>query len=1029
MFNSKRSAINNEANLRLLGLKEFASDTQTSAPRRGLPAAMAIALAALLASAFLSGIAIAQTCSVPGNAGPVTIATVPNTYFPGAVSAATGATSITLGTLNAAGNTTTISPGDLLLVIQMQGAVINSTATNNYGDGAGTGAVQDNTGDPARGSTSNTAGIYEFVVATSAAGSGATVNLASPLQNGYVNAATVGASRFQVIRVPQYSALTVNATIAVTPWDGTSGGVIAVDVAGTLQFNGGTGFDGAGRGFRGGGGFGQQQIDCGNNQCPDYRVANADPANGAFKGEGIAGTPALVYSSAANAVTGNGTGADGYPNGDRARGAPGNAGGGGNQHNAGGGGGGNGGIGGIGGNTFNQFVSGGTGGRYGGFGGAAGYNSATRLIMGGGGGAGDHNNSTLGATTQGSGGSGGALVMIRAGTIAGNGTINVNGGAGVTAPGTDATGGGGAGGTVWISTASGNAAVTVKALGGIGANSGDMNGSLETDGPGGGGGGGQLLSNATGITFTSTGGAAGTVTNTTNTGCGTAASGNPTCFATVGATGTSTTVVVPVAGTGVRTGPECLPDLRVSKATTTPLIATAAATTAAYSILVENFGGGARNVAILDTTLPPNWTLAAAPTYTYAPVQPLAANQLSSGAEASNTAGGASFPLAATPGTVPANGSNSLTWRQFFLPPVKAGVQSSVRINMTVNIPTTAAVGCYHNGAGFTFLDPTRTTASGNREMTPSTNNGANRTGVVYSANSVYIGGTGGAALGNNYNGQVAGPTAEDVCLQPDLSVAKTGPAGPIAAGTSFAYNLTGRNNGRAINNLTYANDQTTPVTNGGTGTVLTGGIVRLTDTVPTGLTIGAITPPVNWACSTAGQAITCDYTPPTLPVAATTDLPGPIVVNVTPTAAACPGPVSNTAVVVTTAAPYTESNTANNTTAAVSTTFSCTTNLAITKTDGKTSTIAGGSNTYTIVVTNAGGASADGALLKDPAVPGLSCTTPPTCAVTTGAAVCPAGAQLTVANLQGAGIAIPTLPANSSLTFTLTCGVTATGS
>lgn len=99
---------------------------------------------------------------------------------------------------------------------------------------------------------------------------------------------------------------------------------------------------------------------------------------------------------------------------------------------------------------------------------------------------------------------------------------------------------------------------------------------------------------------------------------------------------------------------------------------------------------------------------------------------------------------------------------------------------------------------------------------------------------------------------------------------------------------------------------------------------------------------------------------------------------------------------------------------------------LSVTKTDNKTTTISGAANVYTIVVANGGPSAANGALLTDPAVAGLTCSTV-TCAVTAGAAVCPASP--TVGALQGAGIAIATFPANSSLTFTLTCSATATGS
>jgi mucin-19 len=987
-------------------------------------------LAAGLAAA--SVVLHAQTCSIPGAAGPQTVSANPNANFPGTASVAAGNTSITLGART--GAATDINAGDLLLIIQMQGATINSTQTNQYGDGGGDGTVQDNTGDAARGSGSAIAGTYEFAVATNTVGAGSgTVSLSAPLQNSYVNAAasaTQGQQRFQVIRVPQYSSATLSGTIQAAPWDGTSGGVLVMDVAGELALGSAT-IDGAGRGFRGGGGVNQSAIctaSAGAAACTDYRAPNANPARGAFKGEGIAGTPALVYSSAAVANSGSATGADGYPNGDRARGAPANAGGGGNQHNAGGGGGGNGGIGGFGGNTWNSSNTNFAGQRYGGFGGANGYNSAARIIMGGGGGAGDVGGNGSAPATAGAGGSGGALVMIRAGSVSGGGTINVNGAAGVAlTSGTDGAGGGGAGGTVWISTATGSlpAGLTINANGGNGANSGPMGGGAETDGPGGGGGGGVLITNSSGATFNTNGGAAGTMINSSSVTCGTA-SANPQCFATAGGAGLRTSAAVPVGNTGVRPAAECLPDVRVTKTTNTPTIAASGAVTANYSILLQNFGGGARNVAAIDNALPPGWTLAAAPIYTYDPPLPVAANNLSSGAEATSTANGASFPLAATPLTVPANGSNALTWRQFFLAPLKNGAPSSVRIDMIVNIPATAAVGCYHNPAGFTFLDPTRLAAAATREVTTATNNGANRTGANYSANTTYASGAVSAVAGNNYNGLQAGPTGEDVCLQPDLSVTKTRTGtGTLAVGGTDTYTLVPRNNGRAIANLTYAADQANPIVNGGAGTVLTGGNVVVTDTIPAGLTIGTITPPAGWGCTVAGQLVTCTYTPPALPIAAATDI-GTISIPVTATSAACPGPLSNTANVASTTAAYPESNSANNTSAAVSTPVSCQAALTISKTDTRTTVAVGNTVTYSIAVNNAGPAAADGTRVNDVPSAGLSSCTVTGCTAS-GGAVCPAAGNLPDL-LTGAGVLVNTLPNGGGVTFSVNCSVSASG-
>lgn len=105
--------------------------------------------------------------------------------------------------------------------------------------------------------------------------------------------------------------------------------------------------------------------------------------------------------------------------------------------------------------------------------------------------------------------------------------------------------------------------------------------------------------------------------------------------------------------------------------------------------------------------------------------------------------------------------------------------------------------------------------------------------------------------------------------------------------------------------------------------------------------------------------------------------------------------------------------------------------NLAITKTNtpasgpndqaGDTVT-RGAAVTYSIIVSNGGPQASNGAVLRDPTPTGVTCTAV-ACSVTSGGATCPAPASLTVANLQSAGgVAIPTMPANSSLTFSLTC-------
>jgi uncharacterized repeat protein (TIGR01451 family) len=100
---------------------------------------------------------------------------------------------------------------------------------------------------------------------------------------------------------------------------------------------------------------------------------------------------------------------------------------------------------------------------------------------------------------------------------------------------------------------------------------------------------------------------------------------------------------------------------------------------------------------------------------------------------------------------------------------------------------------------------------------------------------------------------------------------------------------------------------------------------------------------------------------------------------------------------------------------------------LGIDKTANPTAVTSGDTVTYTIVTNNAGPGPGDGAVITDPVVPGVDCSGGTlTCGAETGGAVCPASP--TVADLQGAGITIPTFPVGGSLQFTLTCTVTASG-
>jgi len=455
--------------------------------------------------------AIPTLCSVPSRDGDVTLgSSIVNTYFPGSGSATAGGASITMGAADSRGLVSGIAAGDLLLIMQVQGATINSTNSTAYG-GSGSGRGYSGLGN---------AGNYEYVRAVNSVSSAGGTLTVTTLTNSYSTGnasatSNTARSRFQVIKVPQFRNATVVGTVSAPKWNGTTGGVVAFDVASELAFSGG-GINVDAAGFRGGGG---RNSASGSGAATDY--ATSQSANGAHgsKGEGVGGTPYRTYDGtsvtqqAATELAGLLSGA---------RGAPGNAGGGGtdgapttNEQNSGGGGGANGGAGGQGGYAwcanYNFTLANGGCSQSGGLGGFVMPNvGKADIFMGGGGGAGSMNNDT----GEASGAPGGGIVMIRAGDVTGSGTISANGGTFVSSSTNDATGGGGAGGSIQLFALTRTGSVVAHARGGNGISN---SGGGSSHGPGGGGGGGVVVSNVT-LSTNVSGGSAGTTTASSSYG-------------------------------------------------------------------------------------------------------------------------------------------------------------------------------------------------------------------------------------------------------------------------------------------------------------------------------------------------------------------------------------------------------------------------------------------------------------------------------------------------------------------------------
>lgn len=329
-------------------------------------------------------------------------------------------------------------PGDTILVIQMQGAVLDLANNSNFGQVTGLG----------------TAGRWEQSVIQEVAGQ--TLKLNHLFLNAYDTAGKV-----QVISFPYFGDAIITDSVTARPWDGETGGVLAFR-AGTLTLDGGLVV--TGQGFRGG----SAALDY-DGSCTwlinyeDYRF-DANSIRGGLKGEGIGSVPAA------------------WP---RGRGAAANGGGGGNDHNAGGGGGALVTAGGRGGENDNPDFFGCKG-----FGeGAAGWPlpNNDRLFLGGGGGAGHGNNNV--ATN---GGNGGGIILLEAGQIISNNGFIAADGLPAQNAGGDGAGGGGAGGMVLVKTTNVSGPITpFSAMGGHGG-SANNNNQGQCFGPGGGGSGGFI---------------------------------------------------------------------------------------------------------------------------------------------------------------------------------------------------------------------------------------------------------------------------------------------------------------------------------------------------------------------------------------------------------------------------------------------------------------------------------------------------------------------------------------------------------
>lgn len=883
--------------------------------------------------------ALAQTCAPPSAFQTSIPAGVINDYYQGSGQPTLnpGSTAITLGTRDTRGATTTLAVGDLLMIIQIQDGSYNTANNSTYGNGSGSG----------NGSTSlGSVGRYEWVRITG--GTFPNITFTPALTNQYFDSdATASANqrRYQVVRVPQYTSGTAAGVVA-PPWNGRTGGVVAMDVRGALTLGSGP-VDGGvfnravfvgGKGFRGGLGLGSATDVAGTTTAiATWRMTStlaAPFSPHASKGEGIHGTPRHVAVKnnnwgfqGTNALTAVGNlgsvsqAVEGYPDGSYARGAPGNAGGGGNdsdiggtnQNNSGGGGGGNYGAGGIGGRPWNDPLI-----DIGGRGGAsyAGSLAFNRIFMGGGGGAGSTNNETsdnVSYTNQGinctltlgrcsSGAAGGGIVVIRARSVDGSGTIDARGAHGYNVQ-NDSGGGAGAGGSVVLETVvGGNASIDVS--GGDGGNAWAGSGGWPggRHGPGGAGGGGFIAyaPNTMAISAAFAGGTPGETMND---------AGFEEYYGGTGFNGGLTTFQTPNTP-GVPQAALCDPNLQLRKSDGVTSLTSPGTTT--FTFTVTNSGASATSGTIsLADSIPTGLSVAT--------------------------------------GTLTLGGANAAQW--------------------TCNAPTTQTFSC---------TSTTSITGFGTSIFTiPMAINGANGLSVI---NRAQVSGGGDpnktttatpvTAATCTSNDTPLGGCAVDAgtIVAPSLSLTKTDGTTTVVPGQTLTYTLV--------------------VTNG--GATPTTGTITIADLLPTGLTFNGASPFImnSFTCSTVtGPGILCNRTVTLAASAAATvtfsvvvaaappsaltnrarvggggdPAPGKTTRPTTTTAAVCPAPVS----------PATE---------AVDDALGCASDsdavlyarLDMTKDDGQVFVNRGGSTTYRFTIRNVGTAATVGTLTFGDILPTL---------------------------------------------------------
>jgi len=358
-------------------------------------------------------------------------------------------------------------PGDKVLLIQMTGATMPKipgflTNTNRYKD------------------EWRNAGMYEILqvdeVITGA-------NNYIVFTDDHVNLYD-SLEKIQLVRLVEGDNVTVTANVTAKPWDGSTGGIIAILGMDSVKMN--ANLDAAGLGFRGAtvpvenytrGCRKNKLSEPGHEILDTLHLDKYHRFMSGNKGEGIitADTVLWPYTRGAGcAINGGGAG---------------------NGRFSGGGGGGNYWQGGDGGRQSSLCINDTLVRAWGGLACGLVFKNYGGIIMGGGGGSGVKNSLTSNTATN--GGNGGGIIFIITGTLAGKSGkyISANGQS-ITTPATGSAGGGGGAGTIIMDATNYTGAFSVRIHGG----NGGAGNSTSCTGSGGGGSGGVLWHSGNAIT-------------------------------------------------------------------------------------------------------------------------------------------------------------------------------------------------------------------------------------------------------------------------------------------------------------------------------------------------------------------------------------------------------------------------------------------------------------------------------------------------------------------------------------------------